>query len=78
MKRVCANIDDEEKAQFERICSAIGINTTIAISVFVKATIRKNGLPFPLILEPSQPCSEANLDAIRLSVEKARGEHSEL
>lgn len=48
MTTLSIKIDNDEKLDFERICKAIGLNITSAITAFVKATIRENGIPFAL------------------------------
>lgn len=44
-------IDKEIKEQSELIFSEIGINMTTAINMFLRSTIRENGIPFNLKLE---------------------------
>ena len=48
MTTISAKIDDSDKDSFENIISSIGLNVTTAITAFVKAVIRENGLPFEL------------------------------
>lgn len=48
MTTISAKIEDSDKDSFENIISAIGLNVTTAITAFVKAVIRENGLPFEL------------------------------
>ena len=48
MTTISAKTDDSDKDLFENIISSIGLNVTTAITTFVKAVIRKNGLPFVL------------------------------
>ncbi|QRG86974.1 type II toxin-antitoxin system RelB/DinJ family antitoxin [Bulleidia sp. zg-1006] len=44
-------IDKEVKDQAEVIFSELGLNMTTAINIFLRATIRENGIPFNLKLE---------------------------
>ena len=43
-------IDKEIKEQSEKIFEEIGISMTAAINMFLRATIRENGIPFSLKL----------------------------
>lgn len=48
MTTLSIKIDDNDKLTFENICKEIGLNITSAVTAFVKATIRENGIPFAL------------------------------
>ena len=48
MTTISAKIKNEDKNLFESILNSIGLNVTSAITAFVKATIRENGIPFDL------------------------------
>ena len=48
MTTISAKIENEDKCLFESIINSIGLNVTSAITAFVKATIRENGIPFAL------------------------------
>ncbi len=54
--------DKEVKAQAERIFEALGLNMTTAINIFLRQTIRENGIPFDVKL--SSP-NNATASAIR-------------
>ena len=43
--------DKEIKEQSDRIFAELGINMTAAINMFLRATIRENGIPFSLKLD---------------------------
>ena len=43
--------DKEIKDQAERIFSELGLNMTTAINMFLRTTIRENGIPFALKLD---------------------------
>lgn len=50
----------ETKAQAERIFEELGISTSTAFNMFLKAVIRENGIPFDLsITTPSKEMLEA-------------------
>jgi len=42
--------EEEIKDQADRIISELGLNMTTAINVFLRTTIRENGIPFALKL----------------------------
>lgn len=43
--------DKDIKDQAERIFSELGLNMTTAINIFLRTTIRENGIPFALKLD---------------------------
>ena len=55
--QVSARIDEETKRQFDKICEAIGISPSNAISMFVKGVINHNGIPFSAVA-PSAKIAE--------------------
>lgn len=54
-------MDTEVKKQAEALFSEIGMNMTTAINIFLKQSIRENGIPFELKI--NQPNAET-LEAI--------------
>ena len=44
MTTISAKIEDYDKSVFESIINSLGLNVSTAITAFVKATIRENGL----------------------------------
>jgi len=46
--QVSTRIDEATKQQFDRICAAIGISPSNALSIFIKSVINNNGIPFIL------------------------------
>ena len=44
--QVSTRVDEATKAQFEEICTAIGLSASGAISVFIKGVIHYRGIPF--------------------------------
>ena len=69
MTTISAKITQNDKISFERICDSMGINISLAINSFVKATIRKNSLPFALkASEDPYIYSEENMKYLRKSI----------
>lgn len=82
MTTISAKIDNEDKNRFENIINSIGLNVTYAISAFVKATIRENGIPFALkAADDPYIYSEENLKYLRqgkAQIEAGNGQVHEL
>lgn len=45
--------DKEVKAAAEKIFEALGLNMSTAVNMFLRQTIRENGIPFELKLTPN-------------------------
>ena len=43
-------IDEEVKRGFEKFCSDVGLNVSVAINMFAKTVIREQRLPFDVAL----------------------------
>ena len=82
MTTISAKIDNEDKNRFENVINSIGLNVTSAISAFVKATIRENGIPFALkAADDPYIYSEENLKYLRqgkAQIEAGNGQVHEL
>ena len=52
MAQVNVRIDDTIKKEAEQILDSIGLNTSTAITIFFKAIIRENRMPFDLVADP--------------------------
>ena len=53
-------MDKEIKEQSDKIFAELGISMTAAINMFLRATIRENGIPFSLKLDvPNKETQEA-------------------
>ena len=60
--------DKEIKDQADRIFSELGLNMTTAINMFLRTTIRKNGIPFSLKLDvPNEITAAAIEDGRRIA-----------
>lgn len=51
MTNLNVRVDKEDKKAFEELCSAIGINLTTAINVFIKKSLKEYRIPFELDAE---------------------------
>ena len=41
-------MDNQQKAQFDKLCEQIGMSANTAINIFVKAVIRSKSIPFSI------------------------------
>ncbi|MBR0079787.1 MAG: type II toxin-antitoxin system RelB/DinJ family antitoxin [Synergistaceae bacterium] len=48
MTTLTAQVDEHDKAIFTTICDSIGITTSDAVNMFVKAVIREHKIPFEI------------------------------
>lgn len=68
---ITARVDSRDKAAFDAFCSSVGLNTSTAINLFVKAVLRENCIPFKIA--PADPFfSEENLAYVKKSVQELR------
>lgn len=67
-----ARVDEKDKASFDAFCSNVGLNTSTAINLFVKAVLRENRIPFEIATAPDPFFSEANLAYVKKSVQELR------
>ncbi len=69
---ITARVDSNDKARFDHFCSDVGINTSIAVNMFVKAVLRENRIPFEIVRSTDPFFSETNLAHVRKSVQELR------
>ena len=50
--QVSTRIDEATKKQFDKVCEAIGISPSNALSMFIKGVINYNGIPFNAVASP--------------------------
>lgn len=63
--------DKEVKDQAELIFSELGLNMTTAINIFLRTTIRENGIPFQLKLDvPNTTTADAIEEGKRIASDK--------
>lgn len=69
---ITARIDAQDKRDFDAFCASVGLNTSSAMNLFVKAVLRENRIPFE-IARPADPFfSEKNMRYVKKSVEELR------
>lgn len=67
-----ARVDAADKVSFDAFCSNVGINTSTAINMFVKAVLRENRIPFEIAQTPDPFYSDVNLAHVKKSVQELR------
>ena len=69
MAQVNIRIDDDLKERADILFDELGLNMTTAFTIFVKAAVRQQGLPFELSIDPFY--SEKNMRVLRESIRDA-------
>ena len=69
---ITARVDEKDKANFDAFCSEVGLNTSTAINLFVKAVLRENRIPFEILRTPDPFFSEANMAYVKKSVQELK------
>ena len=69
---ITARVDAQDKAAFDAFCSNVGLNTSTAINLFVKAMLRERRIPFDITQGPDPFYSEENQAYLMKSVRELR------
>ena len=69
---ITARVDAKDKAAFDAFCSNVGLNTSTAINLFVKAVLRERRIPFDITQSPDPFYSEENQAYLMKSVRELR------
>ena len=67
-----AGVEKRDKASFDAFCSNVGLNTSTAINLFVKAVLRENRIPFEIAQVSDPFFSEENMNYVKKSVRELR------
>ena len=65
-----ARVDEKDKINFDAFCSNVGLNTSTAINLFVKAVLRENRIPFEITQAADPFYSESNIAYVKKSVQE--------
>ncbi len=68
MAQINLRIEDEIKSRAEMTLDDIGLSMSAAITVFLKAVIRENRIPFELSADPFY--SKDNMDRLKKSIKQ--------
>ena len=64
--------DSDIKEAAERIFEALGLNMTTAVNIFLRQTIRENGIPFELKLDiPNQVTADAIAEGKKIAYDES-------
>lgn len=69
---ITARVDEKDKMNFDIFCSNVGLNTSTAINLFVKAVLRENRIPFEISQSPAPFFSESNIAYVKKSVQELK------
>ena len=76
---VSIRMDEDVKREFDRICTALGINMSTAVTMFAKTMIREQGIPFELKLNvPNEVTAAAIEEGRRLAYDKSAAGYSSM
>jgi DNA-damage-inducible protein J len=62
-------MDENVKKQFDAFCSAVGMNTSVAINLFAKAVLREKRIPFEISIIDDPFYSDVNQARLKKSIE---------
>ncbi len=65
---ISIRIDSQLKREFEEFCKNVGMNMTTAISIFAKAVVKEQRIPFEISTDPFY--SEKNMARLRKSMQE--------
>ena len=71
MATINIRIDDELKKKSEVVLDELGLGMTSALTLFLKAVVRNNGIPFPLEI-PNKETLEAFKEVEYISSDKKK------
>lgn len=69
---ISARIDENDKVAFDNFCSDVGLNTSAAINLFVKAVLRERRIPFEISQSNDPFYSEANQKHLMKAIQELR------
>lgn len=69
---ISARIDENDKLAFDRFCDDVGLSTSGAISIFVKAVLRERRIPFEITQSADPFYSISNQEHLMKSIRELR------
>ena len=67
-KTMTTRLDANDKKNFELFCDSIGITSSAAVNMFVKATLKEGKIPFELKSDPFY--SKENQEVLKRSIDQ--------
>lgn len=71
MATINIRVDDGLKKESEQVLDELGMGMTTALTLFLKAVVRNNGIPFPLEI-PNKKTLKAFKEVDRISSKKKK------
>ena len=59
-------MDEELKEEFNLFCEKAGLNMSVAINMFARATVNKQRIPFPIEVDPFY--SKTNIEHLKRAI----------
>lgn len=72
LSTLTARVDSQDKIDFDSFCSSVGLNTSVAINLFVKAVLREKRIPFEIAQAPDPFHLKSNTNYVKKSVDELR------
>jgi len=69
---ITARVDSRDKVDFDYFCTNVGLSTSAAINLFVKAVLRENRIPFEIAQSSDPFYSKENQAYLMKSVQELR------
>ena len=69
---ISAHIDENDKMAFDNFCSDVGLNTSAAINLFVKAVLGERRIPFEISQSGAPFYSESNQAHFMKAIQELR------
>ena len=66
---ISIRMDTELKRQAEELFSDLGLNMTVAMTMFLRQAIRNQGIPFEISRTPNKETMTAMLEAERIALD---------
>lgn len=57
---ISIRVDDEIKEQVDELFEDLGMNISVAVNVFFRACLRKQGIPFEIVMDEDRNKKEDN------------------
>ena len=65
---VSSRIALEDKIRFDEFCENVGLTTSAALNLFIKAVLRENKIPFEIMQKEDPFYSKSNQEYLRESI----------
>ena len=71
-------MDNQQKAQFDKLCEQFGMSANTAINIFVKAVIRSKSIPFSIQAKEEDEVTAKAKAAFQYMCDTAREHHIDM